>query len=130
MLLLVYRSIATVLIVPLMVVLELSAARGRPSSATTTWIGLDLRDPAAGHAGDRRSTDYAIFLIGRYQKPDLGEDKETAITRCVPRHRACGAGLGTTIAGAMLCLHFTKLPYSPDPRYPDGGRHDGGRPRH
>ncbi|MDX1873616.1 MMPL family transporter [Mycolicibacterium sp. 120266] len=114
MLLLVYRSIATVLIVLLMVVLELSAARGVVAflgyhdliglSTFATQLLVTLAIAA--------STDYAIFLIGRYQEArSLGEDKESAYYTMFHGTAHVVLASGMTIAGAMLCLHFTKLPY-------------------
>ncbi|HEY5840699.1 MAG TPA: MMPL family transporter, partial [Mycobacterium sp.] len=81
MLLLVYRSIITVLIVLVMVVLELSAARGVVAflgfydviglSTFATNLLVTLAIAAA--------TDYAIFLIGRYQEArSRGMDREAA----------------------------------------------------
>ena len=70
MLLLVYRSIVTVLLTLVMVVLRLSAARGVVAflgfhdiiglSTFATNLLVTLAIAAA--------TDYAIFLIGRYQE--------------------------------------------------------------
>ena len=85
MLLLVYRSIVTVLLVLVMVVLELSAARGVVAflgfhnliglSTFATKLLVTLAIAAA--------TDYAIFLIGRYQEARTqGEDREAAYYTC------------------------------------------------
>jgi RND superfamily putative drug exporter len=58
------------------------------------------------------ATDYAIFLIGRYQEARaLGEDRESAF---YTMYRGTGhviLGSGLTIAGATFCLRFTRLPY-------------------
>ncbi|EUA78555.1 MMPL family protein [Mycobacterium xenopi 4042] len=58
------------------------------------------------------ATDYAIFLIGRYQEArTLGEDRESAF---YTMYRGTGhviLGSGLTIAGATFCLRFTRLPY-------------------
>ena len=94
MLLLVYRSIVTVLIALVMVVLELAAARGVVAflgyheiiglSTFATNLLVTLAIAAA--------TDYAIFLIGRYQEARRhGEDREHGLLHDVPRHRARGA---------------------------------------
>ena len=114
MLLLVYRSILTVLIVLVMVVLELAAARGIVAflgfhniiglSTFATNLLVTLAIAAA--------TDYAIFLIGRYQEArGTGEDKETAFYTMYRGTAHVVLGSGLTIAGATLCLHFTNLPY-------------------
>ena len=114
MLLLVYRSILTVIIVLVMVVLELSAARGIIAflgyhnviglSTFATNLLVTLAIAAA--------TDYAIFLIGRYQEArSAGEDKETAYYTMYHGTAHVVLGSGLTIAGATLCLHFTNLPY-------------------
>jgi RND superfamily putative drug exporter len=114
MLLLVYRSIVTVLIVLVMVVLELSAARGFVAflgfydiiglSTFATNLLVTLAIAAA--------TDYAIFLIGRYQEArGVGEDRETAYYTMFGGTAHVVLGSGLTIAGATFCLHFTNLPY-------------------
>jgi RND superfamily putative drug exporter len=114
MLLLVYRSIITVFIVLLMVVLELAAARGVVAflgfhniiglSTFATNLLVTLAIAAA--------TDYAIFLIGRYQEARAaGEDKESAYYTMFHGTAHVILGSGLTIAGATLCLHFTNLPY-------------------
>ena len=114
MLLLVYRSITTVLIVLGMVVLELAAARGIVSvlgfhdiiglSTFATNLLVTLAIAAA--------TDYAIFLIGRYQEArSAGEDRESAYYTMFHGTAHVILGSGLTIAGATLCLHFTNLPY-------------------
>jgi putative drug exporter of the RND superfamily len=114
MLLLVYRSIVTVLIVLVMVVLELASARGLVAflgyhniiglSTFATNLLVTLAIACA--------TDYAIFLIGRYQEArGAGEDKEAAYYTMFHGTAHVVAGSGLTIAGATFCLHFTNLPY-------------------
>ncbi len=114
MLLLVYRSIITVLLVLVMVVLELSAARGVVAflgfydiiglSTFATNLLVTLAIAAA--------TDYAIFLIGRYQEArGAGEDREAAYYTMFGGTAHVVLGSGLTIAGATFCLHFTNLPY-------------------
>ena len=81
MLLIVYRSIGTTILILLMVFVELGAARGVVAFlANAGVIGLStfavnlltLMVIAAG-------TDYAIFAVGRYQEArGVGEDRETA----------------------------------------------------
>ncbi|MCV7202258.1 MMPL family transporter [Mycolicibacterium peregrinum] len=114
MLLLVYRSIVTVLLVLVMVVIELSVARGFVAflgyhdliglSTFATQLLVTLAIAAA--------TDYAIFLIGRYQEArSVGEDREQAYYTMFHGTAHVVLGSGMTIAGATLCLHFTRLPY-------------------
>ncbi|HUH68037.1 MAG TPA: MMPL family transporter [Mycobacterium sp.] len=114
MLLGVYRSIVTVLLVLAMVFLELAAARGvvaflgyyniigLSTFATNLLVMLAIA----------ASTDYAIFLLGRYQEArTVGEDRESAF---YTMYRGTGhviLGSGLTIAGATFCLRFTRLPY-------------------
>ncbi|GJF09243.1 membrane protein [Mycolicibacterium cyprinidarum] len=114
MLLLVYRSIVTVLITLGMVVLSLAAARGVVAflgyheiiglSTFATNLLVTLAIAAA--------TDYAIFLTGRYQEArGAGEDKETAFYTMFHGTAHVVLGSGLTIAGATFCLSFTRLPY-------------------
>jgi RND superfamily putative drug exporter len=114
MLLLVYRSIISTLLVLLMVVLELSGARGLVAFlgyhnvfGLTTFATNLLVTLAIAAA-----TDYAIFLIGRYQEARrAGEDRESAYYTMFHGTAHVVAASGLTIAGATLCLHFTRLPY-------------------
>jgi putative drug exporter of the RND superfamily len=114
MLLLVYRSIVTVLLVLVMVVLELAASRGLVAflgyheiiglSTFATNLLVTLAIAAA--------TDYAIFLIGRYQEArSVGEDREQAYYTMFRGTAHVVLGSGLTIAGAVFCLSFTRLPY-------------------
>lgn len=114
MLLLVYRSFVTVLLTLVMVVFELSAARGSVAvlgyyniiglSTFATNLLVTLAIAAA--------TDYAIFLIGRYQEArSAGESREDAYYTMFAGTAHVVAGSGLTIAGATFCLHFTNLPY-------------------
>jgi len=114
MLLWVYRSIVTVFITLLMVVIELFAARQFVALfAHNDIIGLStfavnilvLLAIAAG-------TDYAIFVLGRYQEArSLGEDRDQAFYTMFHGTAHVVLGSGLTIAGAMYCLSFTRLPY-------------------
>jgi RND superfamily putative drug exporter len=114
MLLFVYRSIVTVFITLLMVIIELFAARQVVAFlAYNNIIGLStfavnllvLMAIAAG-------TDYAIFVLGRYQEArSLGEDREQAFYTMFHGTAHVVLGSGLTIAGAMYCLSFTRLPY-------------------
>ncbi|MUL47201.1 MMPL family transporter [Mycobacterium sp. CBMA293] len=114
MLLLVYRSVIATLIVLVMVVLELSGARGLVAFlgyhnifGLTTFATNLLVTLAIAAA-----TDYAIFLIGRYQEARrAGEDRESAYYTMFHGTAHVVLASGLTIAGATLCLHFTRLPY-------------------
>ena len=114
MLLLVYRSIPTVLLTLVMVFLGLSASRGVVAflgyheliglSTFATQLLVTLAIAAA--------TDYAIFLVGRYQEArTLGEDRESAYYTMFHGTAHVVLGSGMTIAGATFCLSFTRLPY-------------------
>ncbi len=114
MLLLVYRSIVTVLLTLVMVVLQLAATRGMVAFlGYHEIIGLtpfasSLLVTLAIAAG----TDYAIFLIGRYQEArGVGESKEDAYYTMFRGTAHVVLGSGMTIAGALFCLTFTRLPY-------------------
>jgi RND superfamily putative drug exporter len=114
MLLFVYRSIVTVLLVLVMMFIELSAARGIVAAlGYYDLIGLstfavNLLTTLAIAA----STDYAIFLLGRYHEArQNGEDRETAFYTMYHGTAHVILGSGLTIAGATFCLHFTRLPY-------------------
>ncbi|RAV09785.1 MMPL family RND transporter [Mycolicibacterium sp. GF69] len=114
MLLLVYRSIGTMLITLVMVFLALAATRGvvaflgyheligLSTFATNLLVTLAIA----------ASTDYAIFLIGRYQEArTAGEDRESAFYTMFHGTAHVVLGSGMTIAGATFCLSFTRLPY-------------------
>jgi RND superfamily putative drug exporter len=114
MLLLVYRSVVTVLLVLVMVFIELAAARGIVAAlGFYDLIGLstfavNLLTTLAIAAG----TDYAIFLVGRYHEArGAGEDRETAFYTMYHGTAHVILGSGLTIAGATFCLHFTRLPF-------------------
>jgi putative drug exporter of the RND superfamily len=114
MLLFFYRSIVTVLLVLTMLVLGLSATRGVVAflgyydliglSTFATQLLVTLAIAA--------TTDYAIFLIGRYQEArTIGEDPEAAYYTMFRGTAHVVLGSGMTIAGATFCLSFTRLPY-------------------
>ncbi|UEA48052.1 MMPL family transporter [Mycobacteroides abscessus] len=114
MLLLVYRSVITMVIVVAMVMLELASARGLVAllsyhnafglTSFATSLVVTLAIAAA--------TDYAIFLIGRYQEARrAGEDRESAYYTMFHGTAHVVLASGLTIAGATFCLHFTRLPY-------------------
>jgi RND superfamily putative drug exporter len=114
MLLLVYRSIITVILVLLMVGTQLQVARGvvaflgdhqivgLSTFAVNLLISLGI---AAG-------TDYGIFFVGRYQEARrAGEDPETAYYTTYRGVARVVLASGLTIAGAVFCLSFTRMPY-------------------
>ncbi len=82
MLLLVYRSITTVILVLVMVFTELTAARGGVIALLGHYELIGLSTFAVNLLATlaiAAATDYAIFLIGRYHEARLaGEDRETA----------------------------------------------------
>lgn len=114
MLLIVYRSFATAFLTLLIVMVELSCGRGVVAFlAYHKLIGISvfasniLVSLILG-AG----TDYAIFLIGRYQEArHAGEDRETAYYSAVKGVSHVILGSGLAIAGATFCLQFTRLNY-------------------
>ncbi|MCB0950737.1 MAG: MMPL family transporter, partial [Mycobacterium sp.] len=114
MLLLVYRSIITSVIMLAMVVMSLTAARG--GVAFLGYHGIIGLSTFATNLlvvlAIAASTDYAIFLIGRYQEArGYGEDRESAYYTMFGGTAHVVLGSGLTIAGATFCLSFTRLPY-------------------
>ncbi|OMC13296.1 hypothetical protein A5735_12590 [Mycolicibacter heraklionensis] len=114
MILLVYRSLGTGLVVLAMVFLALAAARGVVASLAyfhligLTTFATNLLVTLAIAA----ATDYAIVLVGRYQEARAaGEDREAAYHTMFDGTAHVILASGSTIAGATLCLHFTRLPY-------------------
>ena len=114
MLLLVYRSIITVLLLLVVVAIQLQAARGvvaflgyhgvigLSTFAVNLLVSLCI---AAG-------TDYGIFFVGRYQEArEAGEDRETAYYTTYRGVAKVVLASGLTIAGAIFCLSFTRLPF-------------------
>ena len=112
-LLVVYRSVITVIVLLITVGIEVFAARGivaflgdnnlvvLSTFATNLLVALAM---AAG-------TDYGIFFFGRYQEArQAGEDPETAYYTTYRGVAPVVLGSGLTIAGAMLCLSFTRMP--------------------
>lgn len=114
MMLMVYRSITTVLLALSMVITGLMSARG--IVALLGYHGLIGLSPFATSLlvtlAIAAATDYAIFLIGRYQEArSAGEDREQAYYTMFRSTAHVVLGSGMTIAGATMCLHFTRLPY-------------------
>jgi RND superfamily putative drug exporter len=114
MLLIVYRSLSTVLMPLATVLFEMLIAKGVVSTlghfgviplssfAVNITISLTL---GAG-------TDYGIFLMGRYQEArQLGESREDAYYTAYRSVSPIIIGSGLTIAGAGFCLSFARLDY-------------------
>jgi len=114
MLFFVYRSFATTLLVLATVLIEMAAARGFVAFLGNAGIlGLStyatnlltLLVIAAG-------TDYAIFFVGRYQEARAaGEEREAAFYLMYRGTSHVVLGSGLTVASAVACLSFTRLPY-------------------
>jgi putative drug exporter of the RND superfamily len=114
MLLIVYRSLVTVLLTLLMVFIELPAVQGVIALLGSHGVlglstfAVQILPILAIAAG----TDYALFIVGRYQEArQAGEDREAAYYTMFSGSAHVVLGSGLTIAGAMFCLSFTRLPY-------------------
>ena len=114
MLLLVYRSVTTVILLLLTVGIELQVARGIVAflglhgllGLTTYVVNLLVS------IGIAAGTDYGIFFAGRYQEArQAGEDPETAYYTTYRGVAKVVLASGLTIAGAIFCLSFTRLPF-------------------
>ena len=114
MLLLVYRSVITVVLLLVIVGIELGAARGIVAFLAHNNI-LALSTFAINllvALGIAVGTDYGIFFFGRYQEArQAGEDPETAYYTTYRGVAPVVLASGLTIAGAILCLSFTRMPY-------------------
>ena len=113
-LLLVYRSIVTVILLLVMVGVELAAARGivaflgHNDLLVLSTFGINMLVFLSIAAG----TDYGIFFFGRYQEArQAGENPETAYFTTYRGVAPVVLASGLTIAGAIFCLSFTRLPY-------------------
>ena len=111
-LLLVYRSVITVVLLLVTVGIEVFAARGivaflgDNNIVVLSTFAINLLVALAMAAG----TDYGIFFFGRYQEArQAGEDPETAYYSTYRGVAPVVLGSGLTIAGAMLCLSFTRM---------------------
>ncbi|BBZ44507.1 MMPL/RND family transporter [Mycobacterium parmense] len=109
----VYRSVVTVILLLLTVGVELFAARGivaflgDRNIVVLSTFSINLLVALAMAAG----TDYGIFFFGRYQEArQAGEDPQTAYYSTYRGVAPVVLGSGLTIAGAMLCLSFTRMP--------------------
>jgi putative drug exporter of the RND superfamily len=114
MLLFVYRSIVTVILLLVVVGIQLQAARGivallgNYGMIGLTTFGVNLLVALCIAAG----TDYGIFFIGRYQEArQAGEDRVTAYFTTYRGVAKVVLASGLTIAGALYCLSFTRLPF-------------------
>jgi len=112
-LLLVYRSVTTVILLLIGVGVEVGSARGiiaflaDHDVVVLSTFSINLLVALSMAAG----TDYGIFFFGRYQEArQAGEDPETAYYTTYRGVAPVVLGSGLTIAGAMLCLSFTRMP--------------------
>jgi putative drug exporter of the RND superfamily len=113
-LLLVYRSVITIILLLLVVGIELRVAQGivaflghhQVIGLTTFAVNLLVSLCIA------TGTDYGIFFIGRYQEArQAGESREMAFYTTYSGVAKVVLASGLTIAGALFCLTFTRLPY-------------------
>ncbi|OBG29399.1 hypothetical protein A5672_03045, partial [Mycobacterium alsense] len=112
-LLLVYRSVVTAILLLVVVGVELQVARGfvafigHHGAIGLTTFAVNLLVSLVIAAG----TDYGIFFIGRYQEAlQVGADRETAYYTTYHGVAKVVVASGLTIAGALFCLIFTRLP--------------------
>ncbi|ORA11294.1 RND family transporter [Mycobacterium arosiense] len=114
MLLIVYRSVVTVMLSLVVVGIELFAVQGVTATVgTLNLIGLTpfavslltMLSMAAG-------TDYLIFLLGRYHEArSRGQDRAAAFCTAYDGVSHVIVGSGLTIAGACLCLSACRIPF-------------------
>ncbi len=114
MLLIVFRSFITTIVILVTVGIELQVARGIVAflglhglvGLTTFVVNLLVS------VGIAAGTDYGIFFIGRYQEArQAGEDRERAFYTTYRSVAKVVLASGVTIAGAIACLSFTRLPF-------------------
>ncbi|KUI42148.1 hypothetical protein AU197_06465 [Mycobacterium sp. IS-1590] len=113
MLLFFFRSVVTVVFVLLMVGMQVQLVRGAVALlGDLEYIGLttfviNLLVALAIAIG----TDYGIFFVGRYHEArQAGEDRETAFYTTYRSVAKVVLASGMTIAGAVFCLSFARLP--------------------
>ncbi|KKC05696.1 RND family transporter [Mycobacterium nebraskense] len=114
MLLFIYRSLVTTILVLVLVGIELGAIRGVVSFlASHNVFGLStFATNLLTLLAIAASTDYAIFMLGRYHEARYaGRDRESAFFAMFHGTAHVILGSGLTIAGAMYCLSFARLPY-------------------
>ncbi|QLL07022.1 RND family transporter [Mycobacterium vicinigordonae] len=114
MLVSIYRRLSTAALVLFTVMVELTASRGVVAVLANAGIIelstystnlLTLLVIAAG-------TDYAIFILGRFHEARYaGQDRVSAFDTMYHGTAHIILGSGLTIAGAVFCLTFTRLPY-------------------
>ncbi len=114
MLLIIFRSVMTMVLIIAMVAVSLLTVRG--AVAFLGWYNvIGLSNFATGllvTLAIAISVDYAIFLVGRYQEArGSGESREQAYYTMFGGTAHVIVGSGLTIAGATFCLSFTRLPY-------------------
>jgi putative drug exporter of the RND superfamily len=114
MLLLVYRSVSTVLMPLATVLFEMLIAKG--VVATLGHLGVIPLSSFAINMVVSLSlgagTDYGIFLLGRYQEArQAGQSREDAYFTAYKGVSPIIIGSGLTIAGAGFCLSFARLDY-------------------
>ena len=109
-----YRCLTTVFLVIFTVMIELTASRGVVAVLANAGIielstySTNLLTLLAIAAG----TDYAIFILGRFHEARYdGQDRVSAFNTMYHGTAHIILGSGLTIAGAVLCLTFTRLPY-------------------
>lgn len=109
-----FRSVPTVLVLLGVVGIQLSAATGVVSlfghlgafGLSTFAVNLVIAMTIA------TGTDYAIFLIGRYQEARAaGVDRESAYYEMWHGTAHVVLASGLTIAGAASCMSLTRMPY-------------------
>jgi len=112
-LLFVYRSLVTVIMLLVTVGIEVFAARGiiaylgHNDLIVLSTFAINLLVALAMAAG----TDYGIFFFGRYQETrQSGESPEEAYDSTFRSVAPVVLGSGLTIAGALLCLAATRMP--------------------
>ncbi|PRC42339.1 MMPL family RND transporter, partial [Mycobacterium sp. ITM-2017-0098] len=111
-LMIVYRSVITVVLLLVTVGIELFAARGivaflgHNEVFLLSTFAINMLVALAMAAG----TDYGIFFFGRYQEArQAGETRETAFYTTYRSVAPVVLGSGLTIAGALMCLSFTRM---------------------
>ncbi|MGD1254745.1 RND family transporter [Mycobacterium seoulense] len=114
MLLFIYRSVVTMVLVLVMVGIDLGAIRGVVAFlAYHNVFGLStFATNLLTLLAIAASTDYAIFMLGRYHEARYaGEDRKAAFFTMFHGTAHVIMGSGLTIAGAMYCLSLARLPY-------------------
>src|ERR1700730_2702830 len=114
MLLIVYRSVVTMLIQLFLTGVGLGSARGVVAVlgshnvfGLTTFVSNLMT-----MLGIAAATDYGIFIFGRYKEArQAGQDREAAYYTTFHSVTPVVLGSGLTIAGATYCLSFCRLPY-------------------